>query len=192
MSAPLVVEADRLVLRAPHPCHAEAVVEAIEESFEALHRWMAWATRVPDLAWERTHLVEAHERFLAGASLDYFVFRRRDDRFLGACGFPRIDLREGVYEIGYWIRTSEGGKGYVTEAVRRCAALAFDVLGARRVEIRTSDRNVRSWRVAERAGFALDAIRQRDSTHPDGSPRDTRIYSRVTPCETRSPEGGAT
>ena len=175
--APVELESERMRLVVPHPDHAKAVIEGIEESFEALHRWMEWATEVPELAAERAHLEAKRRSFVAGESLDYFLFRASGDRFLGACGFPRLDRENGVFEIGYWIRAGETGAGLAAEAVRCCTRLAFEVLGAERVEIRMSDLNRASRRVAERAGYRLESLIPNDTTHPDGSPRDTRVYA---------------
>jgi RimJ/RimL family protein N-acetyltransferase len=84
------------------------------------------------------------------------------------------------FEIGYWVRTGFEGRGYVTEAAAALERLAFEQLAARRVEIRMNDRNERSWRVAERLGFALEGIQRRDSLDPSGAPRDTRVYAKTS------------
>jgi RimJ/RimL family protein N-acetyltransferase len=39
------------------------------------------------------------------------------------------------------------------------------------------DVNVRSWKVAERAGFALEGTLRSDALNPLGEPRDTRVYA---------------
>ena len=86
-------------------------------------------------------------------------------------------------------RSATGGRpaakaaACVTEAVRAVARLAFDALGARRVEIRMDDNNARSWRVAERAGFTLEALLRFDAATPQGEPRSTRVYARVRGAE---------
>ena len=67
--------------------------------------------------------------------------------------------------------------------MRALSRLAFDVLDARRVEIRTDEHNERSWKVAERAGFTLEAILRFDSVTPLGEPRSTRVYARVRGAE---------
>ena len=63
------------------------------------------------------------------------------------------------------------------------ARMAFDALAARRVEIRTDDANVRSQRVAERAGFTLEAVLRFDWVSPADEPRSTRVYARVRGAE---------
>ena len=43
----------------------------------------------------------------------------------------------------------------------------------------SDDRNVRSWRVAERCGFVLEGVLRQQSLTPDGEPRDMRIYAKT-------------
>jgi len=57
--------------------------------------------------------------------------------------------------------------------------LAFEQLNALRVEIRCDDRNHKSSRVAERAGFQLEGILRNESHGLDGSLRSTRVYSKI-------------
>ncbi len=83
------------------------------------------------------------------------------------------------FEIGYWCRTRITSHGYITEAVTRISAFAFDALGARRVEIRCDPRNFRSARVAERAGFTLEGTIRNNEVGTDGKLRDTRIYASI-------------
>jgi Acetyltransferases, including N-acetylases of ribosomal proteins len=106
-----------------------------------------------------------------------------EGELVGGTGLHRIDWTLRKFEIGYWRKTGCEQRGLVTEAVRALARLAFDTLDARRVEIRMDDRNVRSWKVAERAGFTLEALLRFDSVTPVGEPRSTRIYARVRGAE---------
>ena len=57
------------------------------------------------------------------------------------------------------------------------------------VEIRTDDANSASWKVAERAGFTLEALLRGDSLTPLGEVRSTRVYARVRGIE--EPLGGS-
>ena len=83
------------------------------------------------------------------------------------------------FEIGYWCRTSYAGKGYITEAVNAITAFAFDVLGARRVEIRCDALNLRSRRVAERCGFPLEATLRQFDRSVDGELRDELVFAKL-------------
>lgn len=176
---PQPFESERLLLRAPRESDAEALVEAIAETHAELRPWMVWAQEVPSVAAERAHLRETARRFAAGEDLPLFLFSRETGGFVGGSGLHRFDWSVPRFEIGYWVRAACARRGYATEAVRAIAAAAFDRLGARRVEIRCSDANERSWRVAERAGFALEGVLRHEGRHLDGSLRDTRVYARV-------------
>jgi RimJ/RimL family protein N-acetyltransferase len=106
-----------------------------------------------------------------------------EGELVGGTGLHRVDWALRRFEIGYWRKTGYAGQGLLTEAVRAVARLAFDVLDARRVEIRMDDNNAPSWRLAERAGFTLEAILRFDAATPQGEPRSTRIYARVRGAE---------
>ena len=126
-------------------------------------------------------------RFLLREDLVMFAFERAADgtpgRFVAGTGLHRIDWDVRRFEIGYWRRSGSGGRGYVTEATVALARWAFDRLGARRVELRMDHDNTASWRVAERAGFTLEALLRGDSLTPGGAVRSTRVYARVRGVE---------
>jgi ribosomal-protein-serine acetyltransferase len=81
------------------------------------------------------------------------------------------------FEIGYWCRSSETGKGYVTEVVQALSKVAFEHLGAARVEIRCDDSNLRSAAVAERCGYTLEGVLKNHERNPKGDLCSTRIYA---------------
>lgn len=172
-------ETERLIVRAPRLEDGPALVGAIAESLEDLRPWMPWAQRTPTLAEQGDHLRQVRARWDAGEDFPLYLFDKATDEFVGGSGLHRFDWSVPRFEIGYWVRSSRIGRGYATEAVRGVAQLAFETLAARRVEIRCSDRNERSWRVAERAGFELEGILRSDAREVDGRLRDTRVYARV-------------
>ena len=96
---------------------------------------------------------------------------------MGSSGLQGIDWEVPRFEIGYWCRTRFTGRGYISEAVRGITAFAFESLEARRVEIRCDARNLPSARVAERAGFRLDAKLFNNEVGADETLRDTLIYA---------------
>lgn len=174
---PLEIPASRLVLRAPHPDHAEEMNAAIRDSFAELRAWMDWAQQLPSVAESREQQARARRAFLAAEDLQLLMFL--GERIVGACGLHRIDWSVPRFEIGYWVRTPDTGRGYGTEAARTLERFAFDQLGARRVEIRTHPDNVRSRAIPERLGYQLEGVLRQDAVHTDGSLRDTVVYARI-------------
>ena len=192
IDVPERIETERLVLRMPRRGDGAAVNAAVAASHAELAPWLPWASALPSVDESEIHCRRQLARFILREDFVMLMFERTDGGGEGACvgagiegacvgalGLHRIDWALRRFEIGYWRKTGCEGRGYVTEAVRAISRMAFDSLGARRVEIRMDDANVRSWKVAERAGFTLEALLRFDSATPLGEPRSTRIYARV-------------
>ncbi|MCB9451270.1 MAG: GNAT family N-acetyltransferase [Anaerolineaceae bacterium] len=172
-------ETERLLIRAPHPGDGRAVNEAVIESLDNLRPWMPWAQTAPTIEENETFVRRAAAQFALREDLPLFLFRKADNRFVGGSGLHRIDWSVPHFEIGYWVRTSLEGQGYVTEAVHGIANFAFTALSAERVEIRCDVRNERSAAVARRAGFRLDGCLRHDARGARGELRDTYVFSKI-------------
>ena len=187
IDVPERIETERLVLRAPRRGDGRAVNDAIRVSHADLAPWLPWAGAMPSVDESEAHCRRQQARFILREDFVLLMFLRGADggegELVGGSGLHRIDWTLRKFEIGYWRKTGCERRGYVTEAVRALARLAFDALDARRVEIRMDDNNAASWRVAERADFTLEALLRFDSATPAGEPRSTRIYARVRGAE---------
>jgi RimJ/RimL family protein N-acetyltransferase len=178
---------ERLLLRAPRAGDGDALNEAVVQTFDELKPWMPWAQTLPTR--EESELVcrQAAARFVQRTDLPMFIFERLPDgtfgRLLGGTGLHRFDWGVLRFEVGYWRRSGEHGRGWITEAVRTVTRFAFDTLQARRVEIRMSSHNTKSRAVAERAAFTLEGVLRQDSLDVNGQPRDTAVFSRVRGVE---------
>lgn len=177
----------RLILRPPRAGDGPMVNEAIRESFDELSRWMEWAKELPTVEQTEAFARLNAEKYNDADEAGLWMIHRQSGRFIGGSGLPSIKWDVPSFEIGCWCRTSEIGKGYVTEATWAIAQTLFDSVGAKRVELRMDDRNARSWRVAERLGFELEAVLKRDSRANDGSLRDTRVYAAFSLAELDRP-----
>jgi RimJ/RimL family protein N-acetyltransferase len=187
IDVPERIETARLVLRCPRRGDGAVVNAAVVASHRELDPWLPWATTLPTLAESEMHCRRQQARFILREDLVMLIFARDavggEGELLGGSGLHRIDWALRSFEIGYWRKTGCEGRGIITEAVTALARMAFDDLSARRVEIRMDDDNERSWKVAERAGFTLEALLRFDSVTPGGAPRSTRVYARVRGAE---------
>jgi RimJ/RimL family protein N-acetyltransferase len=179
LDLPESFETPRLLLRCPRAGDGEIMQEAILESFDELHRFMYWARTEGSVEEREANVRLGHANYLARKDLPVLIFRREDGRFLGGSGLHEADWTVPKFEIGYWLRTSETGKGYMTEAVAGIARIAFDRLEARRVEIRCDSRNERSVALAERLGFEREANLRNHRRAPDGEVSDTLVFARL-------------
>ena len=189
MTDPVLIEipewiaCPRVILAAPQAGAGAAMAAAITESIAHLKPWMPWAQEAPSPESAELVMRRMQADFILRRDLVFQIYAKtaKGERgeLLGGTGLHRIDWDVRRFEIGFWIRASAEGHGYVSEAVQAMASLAFDQLAARRVEVRMDARNVRSRAVAERCGFAVEGVLRRDALDVNGEARDTRVYSRI-------------
>jgi len=171
---------ERVVVRPYREEDTEAVFSAIAESEGTLTPWMPWAGTHRTPADTREFIRRTVGRFILREELTLGVFLREGGDYLGSTGIIPRDWQIPVFEIGYWLRDSAVGKGYMSEAVRLQTAYCFDGLGAQRVEIRCDARNERSRAIPQRLGFALEATLRNNQTATDGSVRTSEVWA-MTP-----------
>jgi len=171
------IRSARLLLRPLRETDAGQILAAIEESREHLAPWLAWPPNIQTLDDARDLCIRWAARWNLRTDLGFGIFSAADGRVLGAIGLhdPNWALRS--FEIGYWLRTSAVGAGNVTEAVQLQAIMAFEMLEARRVEIRCDPNNLSSRRVPERLGIPLGGHLRNAWLDPHGNVRDTLVYA---------------
>lgn len=172
-------ESERLIIRAPRPGDGVAMNAAIRESINELKPWLPWADHIPEIDESEAVACAAYEKYKAKTDLMFRLLDKQTGMYIGGSGLHRIDWSVPAFEIGYWVRTSCAGQGYITEAVNAITEFAFEQLGAYRVCIKMNSLNIRSKMVAERAGFEFEGALRNDARMPDGSLRDTLIYSKI-------------
>lgn len=181
------LQTKRLIIRSPTEADAAAINAAIHASADSLRAWMPWAQTLPSLAQTSDNLREALAQMATDRDYRLLLFTHAGD-LVGSSGLHQVDWRIPKAELGYWAHQRFVGQGLISEAVAAITAYAHHEMGLRRVEIIVSDRNVRSWRVAERNGYVQEALLRQHRINPDGRVDDTRIYASVDdPKEAKSP-----
>ncbi len=178
----------RIVVRPYRPEDAAALKEAVDESREHVRPWLPFADDHRTVAEARDWIVRGMAQWLLRDDLSMSVWEATSDRFLGGIRLYPHDWSIGYFVIGYWLRRTAEGHGYMAEAVRLLTDYAFDHLNAHRVEIRCDARNQRSAAVAEQLGFVREAHLRGNLRQMDGSIRDTLIFA-LTVDDPRWPTG---
>ncbi len=170
------IETDRLLLRSPRPGDGVEVHQAIRESYADLHEWMDWASCLPDVAEIEQRKQQAHARFLAGEDFQVHAYLKTTNVLVAVAALHPLHWSVPSFEIGYWGRYGYQGQGCVTETVRALTRVGLDVFQAKRIQICCDERNLRSRRVAERAGYDLEAVLKNEQRAPDGRLRNTLVF----------------
>ena len=176
IDVPVPLLGRRVLVRPYEREDAPAVRGAVEEARETLRPWMPWWDTHRTIEESIHFCVRSKAHWLLRDNMNLGIWERSSGRYLGGTGFhdPEWDVRK--FEIGYWVRPSAMGAGYVTEAVKVLTRAAFEHFAANRVEIHCDTRNERSRRVAERCGFVLEGTLRREARTTSGDLRDTMIF----------------
>lgn len=178
---PFPVITKRLVLRPPVLGDAAELEALIDESFDELHTWMDWATKKMSLDECKQRVMRTHADWLQDGEVPIYLFGRDNGKLIGGSALGHFNEASGSVEVGYWVRKQFAGQGYITEAISALTTYAFDVLRARRVEIRCDPENARSTAVAKRLGFSLEQHLKGNTTKPHSNmTRDTEVFVRYS------------
>jgi RimJ/RimL family protein N-acetyltransferase len=144
---------ERVLLRPYRAGDGAALWEAVEESRDHILPWLPWGDTHKTPEDSETFARRNAGKWILREDLSLSIWDRFSGQFLGGTGLHRIDWAVPSFEIGYWLRKSAEGHGYMTEAVRLICRMTFETLKANRVFIRCASRNHRSAAVPRRLGF---------------------------------------
>lgn len=179
---PASIETSRLLLRNFRVEDAPALHGALVESISELrkHLWfLPWVAEEPTLQSAEVRCRKAEANFLLRADLPYLAFEKATGRLVASVGLHRTEWDLPKTEVGYWVRSSETGKGFASEGVVALTAWALNELGAKRVELVADENNTGSRAVAERCGFQLEGVLRNVMRAPDGGLRNSCIYAKL-------------
>jgi RimJ/RimL family protein N-acetyltransferase len=157
--------------------HHGALSDAVRDG----ELWTLWYTSIPapeDMAAEinRRLKLQTEGRMLPFTVLD------GEGRVVGMTTYMNIDAPNRRLEIGStWYRAGVQRTPLNTECKRMLLAHAFETLDCIAVEFRTHVLNTQSRKAIERLGAKLDGILRRHMIQPNGSLRDTAVYSITAP-----------
>ena len=170
---PVVLTGDHAKLEPLQREHRDALIEAVKDG----ELWKLWYTYVPapdkmDAEIERRLGLQA-----AGSMLPFTV-RNAAGKIVGMTTFMNIDATNKRVEIGStWYARSVQRTPLNTECKLMLLRHAFENLDCIAVEFRTHFFNHQSRRAIERLGAKQDGILRSHQVAPNGSLRDTVVFS---------------
>ena len=175
---PASFETERLVIQKHEPADAEQLFEAARESITEVFPFLPWCHPNYKINESRFWLAHVAGQWKTSDVHAFAIRNKLTGKFLGGCGLNNIDANP-VANLGYWVRSSEIGKGYATEATKSLIEYGFSHLGLLRIEIIMSVKNLASKLVAENAGGCFEGtLKNRLLLHREA--HDAYLYA-VTP-----------
>ncbi|WP_116131830.1 GNAT family N-acetyltransferase [Tropicimonas sp. IMCC34043] len=171
---PVTLRGSRVVLAPLAPAHGPDLETAVADG--ALHR--LWYTAVPAPGQVAGEIDSRLAQQAAGTMLPFAVLRPDDGAAIGMTTYMNIDAPNRRLEIGStWYAASVQRSGLNTEAKLLLLGHAFEDLDCIAVEFRTHVMNRQSRAAIERLGARLDGILRAHKILPNGTIRDTAVYS---------------
>ncbi|KRE26409.1 GCN5 family acetyltransferase [Mycobacterium sp. Soil538] len=171
---PVTLAGDRWVTLEPLRDDHLSEIEALAADGELGRLWYTGAPKAGAAAeWLRMRL--ALQTPQTGLT---YVVRGRDGAMIGSSSYMNVDGPNRRLEIGNtWYAAAARRTGVNTETKLLMLGHAFDELGCVAVEFRTHFFNAASRAAIERLGAKCDGILRSHQLLPDGSRRDTVVYS---------------
>lgn len=158
--------------------HHDALVRTVRDG----ELWRLWYTSIPapdEMAAEIERRLTLQE---AGTMLPFTVIERATGEVVGMTTYMNIETSGPRLEIGStWYAARVQRTRLNTEAKLLLLTHAFEQLNCLAVEFRTHFLNHQSRRAIERLGAKLDGILRHHRRQPNGTLRDTCVYSIIAP-----------
>jgi RimJ/RimL family protein N-acetyltransferase len=107
------------------------------------------------------------------------IFDAESGQYFGGTSLRKPDWDLRLFEIGYWLRTTATGHGFVTDAIHLPRDFAIQALQVQQVHSSCDARDDTSRHVAERCGFVLEGVLRNALATPSGELADCLILALV-------------
>jgi len=149
---------DKVTLRPYRMSDSKESFTAIKESTAEISVWLPFAHKDYSLKENHAWVKQRPADWKKGKGYEFAILDAKDGRIIGGCGLNGIDRLNKKANLGYWVRTSDTGRGVAPAATLLLAKWGFEVLKLNRIEISVATGNARSLRVAEKVGAKREGV----------------------------------
>lgn len=178
---------EKIILKAYEESFVPLLFEAaIESKGGEFSHWMPWCHENYTIKDSREFIEKTVENWKntkdvwsEDMQFGYAIFDAETGKFLGGTGLNQPNKNHKMYNLGYWIRTSEQNRGIASSATRALAKTAFeDLPELNRIEIVAAVENIPSQKAAEKSGATREGILRKRLIIGDGI-HDAAMFSFV-------------
>jgi RimJ/RimL family protein N-acetyltransferase len=171
---PTTLRGTYAILEPLSQAHHDDLIEAVKDG----ELWKLWYTVIPEPSQIKAEIDRRLDRQAKGAMLPFSVRDTGTGKVVGMTSYWNVDEAHRRVEIGgTWYRKSMQRTPLNTECKLLLLKHAFESLDCICVELRTHFFNHASRLAIERLGAKLDGILRNNQVLPNGTLRDTCVYS---------------
>jgi RimJ/RimL family protein N-acetyltransferase len=175
---PVTLSGAHVALEPLSPAHHEGLCDAVRDG----ELWKLWYTAIPHPDSMSAEIERRLDLQRKGSMLPFAVRRTDSGALCGMTTYMNIDANNRRVEIGStWYAASAQRTPINTEAKLMLLTHAFETLHCIAVEFRTHFMNFQSRTAIARLGAKQDGILRSHMAMPDGSLRDTVVFSIIAP-----------
>jgi RimJ/RimL family protein N-acetyltransferase len=173
--ATYILENDRVLLR---PLQQTDAGHLLSISVNEPETWQYSSKTAAGEDALKNYIAEALEQRKTGKEYPFVVFDKQEQAYAGSTRFYDIQPENGALQLGYtWYGKAFRGTGMNKHCKFLLLALAFETLGAERVEFRADARNDRSIAAMKSIGCKVEGTIRNHMLLTDGTRRDSIILS---------------
>ncbi len=160
LEIPERLETRDLELVIPQAGWGERVHAALIDGYEDSVKWLRWSVIPPTSLEVEEECRRHHAAFILRECVRYLILHKETQTVVGRCAFAPSQTYWDIPQFGlcYFIRRTQRGKGYATQASRALTRLAFETLQAKKVMIYCDEENPASLRIPQKLGFSLEYV----------------------------------
>jgi ribosomal-protein-serine acetyltransferase len=156
---PFIKLTDELITLRPFEFgEAQALHAAVRESLPELRPWMTWANEDYSVDTADNFITITRANWSNGTMYAFAITDAADNEIIGGCSLSHFHPIYSFCNLGYWVRTSQHGRGIAGRAAKLAARFAFEKAGMIRTEIVIAAGNTASQRAAEKIGAHYEGI----------------------------------
>lgn len=145
--------------------HVDSLWESVQSSLDQLREWLPWAVN-PTIEETREFAKTCEADWAENKSWTFVILKGQ--HAIGTIGLADAEPMTRRAELGYWMRTSDVGKGLMTEAGTAVVEFGFSELNLHRIELEAGTENPGSLAVAAKLGFKREGLARQSGFAANG------------------------
>jgi ribosomal-protein-alanine N-acetyltransferase len=105
-----------------------------------------------------------NQDYFDGNSIHWGIMDARSSKLVGTCGYYR-GFVNNTGELGYILKPSFEGRGYMTNALKKAIEFGIDIIGLQKIIAITEKGNIKSQNVLKRLNFLQEAEQEEYITY---------------------------